>query len=161
MSYETELLLRLAALEIEAMAAISVSADAKPYALYAQEAFPYFTNRIADNPVSSGGEEDIDVNTPLVIVRLVISHATAGARGQPENRLYEWGPHIKTYLQSRMWLQTATGTYATRMSGLSITRVTTSGGLRIFEDSGIGVNQVGREFQLSLSFSEIVVQAYY
>ena len=161
-SYETELLNRLCALEIEAMASIGVIAYAKPYALHTQETFPYFTHRITSNPVTDNGSEDLDLNNPLAIVRLVVCHVTEGYKGQPEDKLYEWGPVIKTYLQNRTnWLQTASGVYHARMNNLQSARVIDSGGFRIFENSGIAVNQVGREFQVQCIFDESVEQVYF
>lgn len=161
-TYETELLNRLVALEKEAMTSIGVSADAKPYALHVQESFPYFTNRIAANTVTDDGSEDTDLNNPLVIIRLVIGHATEGYKGQPEGKLYEWGPVVKTYLQQRAnWLQTAAGPYATRMDNLQSARVTDNGGFRIFDNSGLGVNQVGRELQVQCIFTASIEQIYY
>lgn len=162
MSYETELLERLCLLEVEAMATIGVTAYAKPYALHTQETFPYFTHRITANPVSDNGSEELDLNNPLVIIRLVIGHATEGYKGQPEGKLYEWGPVIKTYIQNRTnWLQAASGPYQARMENLIAARVIDNGGFRIFENSGISVNQVGREFQVQCSFTEPIEQEYY
>jgi hypothetical protein len=161
-TYETELLNRLAALEIEAMASIGVNADAKPYALHVNERFPYFTNRIASNPVGDDGSEVEDLNQPLVIIRLVVGHVTEGYRGEPEGNLYEWGPVVKTYIQKRSnWLTTATGPYTARMSHLQSARVTDNGGFRIFENSGLGVNQVGRELQVACIFDEFIEQVEY
>ena len=160
-TYETELLNRLVALEIEAMASIDVRADAKPYALHVQESFPYFTNRIQSNPVSDDGSEDLDLNNPLAVIRLVVGHVTEGYKGEPESKLYEWGPVVKTYIQRRMWLQTATGVYSVRMDNLQSARVTDNGGFRIFDNSGLGVNQVGREFQVQCIFTESIEQVYY
>lgn len=161
-TYETELLARVAALEIEAMASIGVNADAKPYALHTQEAFPYFTNRISSNVIGDDGSEVEDFNRPLVVVRLVIGHVTEGYKGQPESKLYEWGPVIKTYIQQRTnWLKTATAPYTTRMDNLQSARIIDSGGFRIFDNSGIGVSQVGREFQLQCIFDEFIEQVYY
>ena len=162
-TYETELLNRLCALELEAMTSIGVRADAKPYFYHAQDSFPYFTNRIASNPVTSeGNAEDIDNNSPLVIIRLVVAHQTEGYRGQPESKMYEWGPVVKTYLQRRSnWLQCAAAPYNTRMDNLQQAIVTDAGGFRVFTDSGIGALQVGREIQVQCIFDEYIEQVYY
>lgn len=161
-TYETELLNRLATLEKEAMATLGVKADAKPYFFHTQEDFPYFTHRLASSLIGSDGSEDLDLNQPVVIIRLVVAHVTEGYRGQPEGKLYEWGPVIKTYIQQRTnWLQAATGPYATKMDGLQSARIIDSGGLRVFDNSGIGVNQVGREFQVQCVFDELIEQVYY
>jgi hypothetical protein len=161
-TYETELLARVVALQKEAMASINVRCDAVPYFFHVQEAFPYFTNRISANPVSDEGSEDLDVNRPLVIMRLIVGHITEGYKGQPESKLYEWGPLIKTYFQRRTnWLRTASGPYATRVDNLISARMIDSGGFRIFQDSGIGATTVGRELQLQCEFSESIEQVYY
>ena len=161
-SYESELLARCVALQLEAMASINVRADAKPYFFHVQERFPYFTNRIAANPIGDNGSEVEDLNNPLVIMRLVVAHITEGYKGEPESKLYEWGPIVKTYIQRRTnWLQTATGPYAARMEGLQSARVIDAGGFRQFQDSGIPAIQVGREIQLQCVFTEQIDQDYY
>lgn len=161
-TYETELLNRLATLEEEAMASINVRCDAKPYFYHVQESFPYFTNRIAANPITDDGSEVLDYNNPLVIVRLIVAHMTEGYKGEPESKLYEWGPIVKTYIQRRNnWLECAAAPYNTRMAGLRQSRVSDAGGFRVFNDSGAGVLQVGREIQVQCIFDEIIEQVYF
>lgn len=162
-SYLTELLNRVVALQKEAMLSLrpSVSADAVPRFYFTGEAFPYFTNRIVDTPISDDGSQDEDVNQPVLVMRLVVAHLTTGYKGEPEARLYEWLPHIKTYFNERMWLQTASGPYAARMDNLQSARVINGGGLRVFENAGINAMQVGAEIQLQCIFDEMIEQAYY
>jgi hypothetical protein len=162
-TYLTELLNRVVALQIEAMASLTpaVAADAKPRFYYTSEAFPYFTNRIVDTPISDDGSQDEDVNSPVLVMRLVVAHLTSGYHGEPEARLYEWLPHIKTYFNRRMWLQTASGPYAARMENLQSARVINGGGLRVFENAGINAMQVGAEIQLQCIFDEFIEQVYY
>ena len=161
-TYETELLNRLCALELEAMTSISVRADAKPYFIHTQDSFPYFTNRVATNPRGNDGSEELDLNNPLVIIRLVVAHVTEGVRGQPEGKLYEWGPIVSSYIENRSnWLQCAAAPYNTRMAYLQEARVTDNGGFRVFTDSGIGALQVGREIQVQCIFDESVTQVYF
>lgn len=160
-SYETELLTRVATLQIEAMASIHVPADAKPYFFYPGAGFPYFTNRIASNGVTDDGSEVFDINRPLVFMRLVVAHLTEGYKGEPESKLYEWGPVVKSYIQNRAdFLECATAPYNTRMDNLRYAKVIDNGGFRIFEDSGIGTRQVGRELQLQCEFVEVLEQVY-
>lgn len=160
-TYETELLNRMVALELEAMASINVHADAKPYFFHWQDSFPYFTNRIATSPRNNDGSEDLDFNNPLVIVRLVVAHVTEGFKGEPEEKLYEWGPIVASYIERRSnWLQTSTPPYTTRMDNLRESRVTDNGGFRMFQDSGIGAAQVGREIQVQCIFDEHIEQIY-
>lgn len=159
MSYETELLQRVAAMQLEAMTSIGVKADAKPYFYHTQDDFPYFTNRIAANPRTDNGAEDFDFNTPTVVMRLVVGHLTEGYRGEVETRLYEWGPVVSTWFQEHMWLTSAA--FPERMDNLSITRLTDNGGLRAFQDSGIDATQVGREIQFTFTFDEYIEQDEY
>lgn len=160
-TYEQELLARVVALELEAMASLNVRADAKPYFFHTQEGWPYFTNRIAASPVADDGSEDIDFNRPLVIMRLVVAHLTSGYRGEPESRVYQWGPPIKSYIQARTnWLQSEA--FPEKMAGLQSARLIDSGGLRVFADGATeGTQQVGREFQLQCIFDEFIEQEYY
>lgn len=160
-SYETELLNRVVALELEAMASVGIKADAKPYFFHTNEGFPYFTNRIASNLISDDLSEVEDINKPLVIMRLIVGHLTEGYKGQPESKLYEYGPLVKSYIQNRSdFLQCATAPYNTRMDGLRYCKIIDAGGFRIFEDSGIGARQVGRELQLQCEFDEFIEQVY-
>lgn len=161
MSYLNELLARVVLLQKEAMASIGVTADAVPRFNHVQESFPYFTNRIADIPISDNGSHDEDVNSPIIAMRLVVSHLTEGYRGEPEARLYTWLPAIKTYFNQRMWLQTASGIYTARMENLQSARVINNGGLRVFENAGIAAQQVGAEIQLQCIFDEFIEQEYY
>lgn len=162
MSYLNELLARVVTLEKEAMASLNINADAVPYFNYPGSGFPYFTNRIADTPITNDGSEDIDFNNPVVIMRFVVGHATEGYKGEIEGKLYEWLPPIKTYLQRRTnWLQCATAPYNTRMEGLQQARISNAGGLRVFQNEGIDSNQIGAELQLTCVFDEYIEQVYY
>lgn len=159
-SYETELLNRMVALELEAMASINVRADAKPWFIHHQDSFPYFTNRIAANTRTNDGSEVFDSNNPLVIIRFVVAHLTEGVKGQPESKLYEWGPIVSTYIQERSnWLQSAV--YPDRMDDLTGATVTDNGGFRVFSDTGIGSLQVGREIAVQCIMSEFIERVGY
>lgn len=156
-TYETELLKRVAAMQIEAMTSIGVSADAVPYFFHTNsDSFPYFTNRIADNPISDDGSADIDLNQPIVIMRLVVAHITSGYKGENEAKVYEYGPIVKTWFNEHQWLTSAV--YPVRMDNLQLARIVNNGGIRAFENTGIAVVQVGREIQLSCTFYESIDQ---
>ena len=159
MSYLNDLLDRVVALEKEAMTSMNVKADAVPRFYYVGEGFPYFTNRIADTPISDDGSEEVDLHSPLVIMRLVVGHITEGYKGQPEAKLYTWLPAIKTYFNERMWLTSET--YPDRMGYLQSARITNGGGLRVFENAGIAAMQVGAEIQLACTFYELIEQDTY
>lgn len=155
----TELLLRVAALEKEALAAMTpaVVADAVPYFLHTQEAFPYFTNRIGGDAIESDSH-DFDRDEITVLMRLVIGHATEGYTGEPETKLYTYMPQIKEYINERELLQSAA--YPTAMLSLIESRITGHNGFRVFQNVGLSATQVGTEFTLTCSFDESIEQAY-
>jgi hypothetical protein len=158
-SYLNELLARVVALQLEAMALLEVPADAWPHFLQPQDTFPYFVNRVANTPIEDDGSEVIDFNRPLVVMRLVIGHVTTGYIGEPEYRLYEWLPTIKTHFQQRTWLQSTA--YPAAMEGLLWARVIDGGGMGMYNDGGVNTTQVGAQIQLSCNFGVSVEQDYY
>jgi hypothetical protein len=151
------LLERVAALQIEAAAFISVTTEAKPFFIHTQEAFPYFVNRISNDDVTFDSE-DFDRDTETVIMRLVIGHITEGYEGQPESVLYNLLPAIKLYFNQHELLQSAA--YPTAMVGLLEARVGSHTGFRIFQNTGISANQVGSEITLTCQLDETISQAY-
>ncbi len=158
-TYLTELLDRTVAMQIEAMASIGKTVDAKPHFWHVQEAFPYFTNRIVDNPITDDGSQDEDLNQPVLVMRFIIAHITAGYKGEKERNLYEWLPVIKTWFNEHQWLTSAA--YPLRMDNLQQARIVNNGGIRAFENVGIPVVQVGAELQLACIFPEYIEQYQY
>ena len=159
-SYLNELLLRVVATQKEAMlTGFALTVDAWPQFYKASETFPYFTNRIADLPITDDGSQDEDVNTPLVIMRLVVAHITSGYHGEPETKLYEWMPVIKTVFNSRMWLTSEA--YPERMNDLQSVRVINNGRWTQEQNEGINAVQVGVEIALQCIFIEDIEQDEY
>jgi len=158
-SYLNDLLDRVVAIEKEAMTSIGVTCSAWPYFYKTSSDFPYFTNRLADLPITDDGSQDEDVNSPIVIMRFVVAHLTSGYKGEPERRLYEWLPTIKTVFNERQWLTSAA--YPARMDNLQSARVTNNGGLRVFQNDGIDAVQVAAEIQLQCVFLEFIEQDQY
>jgi len=148
---------RLAAIEVEALASISVNADAKAFMIHSQEAFPYLTHRIGPITVNFDSH-DIDVYEVDAVARLVIGHITDGYDGQPENRLYDYLPVLIKAINERELLQSAA--YTAALDGLIEARVTSSSGLRIFETAGIQARQVGAELTITLQYSDDIEQQY-
>lgn len=153
-----ELLARVAELQIQALATVGVTCDAKDYFYHVQEEFPYWTNRLGAAEYSSESE-DLDTDTYNVIMRLVIAHLTSGYKGENEKNLITWIPVVKTYFNSREQLVTET-TYPTAMDGLFWARVTSNTGFRIFESTGLSAMQIGTEFVLTALFDETIEPAY-
>lgn len=158
-----ELMARMVAQEKAAMLALAtpVTADAVPYFWHSQEAFPYFTNRVAPITVEQDEDsEDIDVYTYDIIARLVIGHVTSGYKGEPDANLQTYIPHLIEYLNERELLQTAA--YPLALDNLTRARVTGSNGYAVFNNQAIGLpTQVGTEFTVRCEFTYEIRQQYY
>lgn len=155
---------RIVALQKEAMAALtpSISADARSFYWYSQERFPYFTNRISNITLETGtgGDEDYGEEEEAaqydIIMRLVVNHVTAGVKGEYEDKLSTYIPHLITYFNARELLQSAT--YLTPPVNLQRARIIASTGLAFFTE--LGITQLGAEFTLRLEFVENIQQVY-
>lgn len=158
-SYVNDVLLRLAAIEKEAMLIlVGRPIDALPYFTFTGEAYPYWTNRLADTPIGDDGSEVEDVQTPIFIARLVVGSATSGMHGEREREMYEWLPYMSTYINSREMLQSAT--YPTRPTDFFRARCFNGGGFRILDNAGIGSQQYGAELQIRIERDERITQVY-
>lgn len=154
-----EALERLAAIEVEALADLTpaVSADAVPYMIHSQEAFPYFTNRVGAMTIEPDSH-DIDTYDVDLIARLVVGHLTDGYHGQPESQLYTYLPALIEAINARELLQS--DAYPVALLGLVGARVTDSSGLRIFETAGLQTRQVGTEITVVCTFADDLAQLY-
>lgn len=154
-----EALDRLAAIEVEALADLTppITADAKAYAIWQQEAFPYVTHRVGPLSVESDSQ-DFDAVEVEVVARLVVGHLTEGYRGQPESVLYACIPALIEAINARELLQS--NLYPDALDGLVGARCTGSSGLRVFETAGIQARQVGTEFTIVLQFTDDLTQLY-
>jgi hypothetical protein len=107
------LLERHAALEVEALAALSpsVACDAVPRWFYAQERTPYWLNRLVtltdvdDYAEDAGDEGALDEAT--VEMFLVYAPSTSGMEGEVEAAMNAALPQLVAYFRRRAWLQTA------------------------------------------------------
>lgn len=152
-----DLLVRAAALEKEALSTLGVTCDAKPHFIHQQEAFPYWTNRVADIGIEFDSE-NFDTYTTDITARLVIGHRTQGYKGEPEENLYKYIPVVIGYFNARELLQSAVHPF--EPLDLLQARVTSVSGLRIFETSGLSALQVGTEFTITCTISVPLEQAY-
>ena len=157
-----ELMLRVVALEVEAMATVLPAekvCGAVPFFIYAQDTFPYFTNRDgAGTSTNDEGGEEFDHDIYTVIMRLIIGHVTEGYIGDLETTLHSYIPTVKTYFNSRGGLQSAT--YANALVGIRYARIINWTGLRVWQTSGINALQMGTEFTLHCELDEEIVQAF-
>ena len=155
-----ELMDRVAALETEALAALSpsVSANAVDRFFHTQAAYPYFVNRLGAISIDADSE-DFDVYTVNVQMRLLIGHITEGYEGEVENRLQLYIPQVITYFNEHEELQSAT--YTAALVDLDRARVVACTGFAVFQQSGISTSLVGAEFTLQCQLTEQITQAIY
>lgn len=127
--------------------------DTKPYFFHQQESFPYITHRIETDNIGSDSE-DFDRDNIVVVIRVVIGHATGDFKGMPEYKLYEILPVLKLAFQENEGLQSTK--YANAMLGLIESRIGNHNGLRAFENAGIAARQVGSELRLTCEIDESI-----
>lgn len=134
--------------------------DAYPVYFWQQETFPYWTNRLGaiTHEIDSQLEHIFNYT---VTMRLVIGHLSEGYKGEREDELYTtYIPDTLAYFSQRIQLQNAS--YPTQMVDLDprgvFVRLGT--GLAIFDNTGIGVQQVGAEFTLDLPIKVQLFQVY-
>lgn len=147
---------RIVALQKEVIA----GCDAYPVYFWAQEAFPYWTNRVGATPHELDSQE-FHIYTYTITMRLVIGHIGSDYKQALEFSLYTtYIPQTFDYFSQRIQLQSAA--YPLQMDyldprGIIIRNCT---GLAIFADTGIGVQQVGAEFSLELPIKVQLQQVY-
>lgn len=156
----TDAKVRLADIAVECMAALTppVIAIGKPF-FWVQDVnrFPYFTVRTGTDNVE-WDSEDFDRDTYTLVLRLVVGHLTSGYKGEREEELDTWIPALKTYINERELLQS--DNYPVALNGLIRARVTSISGYSAFPNSGLAVQQVGTDFNVSCEFDETIEQAY-
>lgn len=149
---------RVVAMQKEIMTDLGETADAVPYFYHVQESFPYWTNRISNILIEDDGSEDFDRDTYIIVMRLIIGHLTEAFHGEVDAKLYNWIPEIIYFFNAREGLQSDSDT--TWLNNLIRARVTSCIGFQIFQDSGLQVNQIGTEFNLTCQFDETIIKAY-
>ncbi len=147
---------RCCAIEIAALAAMlpTQAADAVPYFFHTQESFPYFTHRLGTTDYTENSEE-LEVREREIIIRLVVAHLTEGFKGAPEERLFDYIDVLETAFSTQDARQlTAASPYTDVPDYLypTDTRFSSSAGLRVFENTGFPVRQVGTEFTFLIPF---------
>lgn len=150
------LFLRMAALEKEALASLTVTADAVAFFFHQQERYPYFTNRLGQIEVDADSEE-LDLYQVEVIGRLIIGQVTDGiVRGENEARLQVYIPTVIQWVNERELAQSAA--YPTALDNLVRVRVTACRGYTEFAAGSTA--QIGTEFTFVAEFEEPIEQAY-
>ena len=161
-TYLSEAMLRIAAMQREALAVYN--ADAKDYFYHWQESFPYFVNRITDEDTVFDSE-DYKIRNYTITMRLVVGHLTEGYDGTPERNLYAFIPLVENKFDNNRVLTSVA--YPTPMDWLNPEDITLerSRGTTFFEMTGVGggqsaARQVGSEWTLTLPFHIDLEQEY-
>ena len=147
-----ELLNRACKVAEEALASVK-TLETKPYFYWFGEYFPYMTFRIGADEITDEGEE-LDVDTYLVVGRLVVAHLTEGYSGEGESNLYTYIPLLKTAFNKHPLLKSAT--YTTGMTNLNEARLNRLSGYKVFTDGGVSSIQIGCEFPLTCEFEQLI-----
>lgn len=120
--------------------------------LTVSETLPYWTNQLGVGTYVLDGRQMLN-RTYTIIARYIIDHQTANFQGAVVRQLYADLPTIEEYLVAHR-MMTSTN-YTTPPSclhpdGMSIVQTS---GLTVFENSGIGVKQLGVAITLSIPFN--------
>lgn len=130
------------------MAAVPGS-DAVPISFYSQEGMPYWTNTVTGFTVELESEQ-LEIITYSITARLVLATLTEGINNQAELSLQTWLPVILTYFGQRRQLKRTSAD--TLVSGLDPRGAQITGG-QVRDDiqnSGIGVNMFGIDFNIEV-----------
>lgn len=160
------LLVRAAALEQEALAAMTppIVADAVPYFFHAQEAFPYWTNRLSSISAEDGAGADDDFGEEYerysyeIIMRLAVGHVTDGVRSEYERTLGRIIPQVMSYFNARELLQSQA--YPTAPDDVVRARIVACTGVDVLPISE-HTQVIGTEFTLRVETVEYSDQAYH
>lgn len=156
-----EYLVRVAALEKEALAAApqGATSDAKAFALYSQEAPPYWTNHLGAGALVSDSEA-LDYYTQAFQLRLIAGYITEGDtdEGELERKLIDWIPFIIEYFNQREMTQSAA--YPTPIDDLRWARITDWTGVVEMASSAVNTRALGCEFTLTAEFLSPIRQVY-
>ena len=159
-----KLLERHAALEIEALAALStpITCDAVPRWFYAQERTPYWLNRLVtltdvdDYAEDAGDEGALDEVT--VEMFLVYAPSQSGMDGEIEAAMNAALPQIVAYFRRRAWLQTVA--FPTPMPYLRSAVVTLAQGSTLAPPTPDGSSRVGMLFRSVCRFITSIDQEW-
>jgi hypothetical protein len=161
----TDLKLRLCAIEMEALAAMTPSTSSTAYPRWTAKhdgEYPYWINRVFSLAAVEGYDvdygEEMSVYEYVIATRLVVAHVTAEYEGEVSEALDEYLPQVVEYADSRELLQS--DSYSTPMPYLIRASFAQGVGFNIFSPSPGGVQQLGAEFQWRCQFNRKLTQAY-
>jgi|AACY02.2.fsa_nt_gi hypothetical protein len=149
MSYYEDIMKRIAAMQKQALSALTSDAvDAVHYWPHQQESFPYFVNRLGggDFDRTSTGMAQIQRD---VLMRMVVGHMTEGIGGAIAETVYAYMEAVEDFFHQQPRLTSAA--YPTSADYvIDQPKITGDTGLVAFQNAGIETIQVGVEYTLEL-----------
>jgi hypothetical protein len=122
------------------------------YFPYVQETFPYFVNRLGDIQIVEGQAEDLYHYSLNIEALLVTGHITSGYKGEKQDLIYDHITSIIDYFsRNRSLTSTDYPNPPQYLYPLDMT-LDMSPGVNVFTNSGMGVQQVGSRFTLSVEY---------
>lgn len=150
---------RIAAMEIQALADLSpsVTAEAKPFFPWEQDAFPYLANwwqgpdkEDSLDDIDTDLSEDVVAEWHTIVARLVGAHMTAGYTGENQDNLYDWHEAITEYFRTHPFLTSDAHPTELDYIGPTGIQIAASTGIRTFANTGTATQQIGTEITLRL-----------
>jgi len=159
MSYRTDILDRLVAMEHEALDTYVASVlpgrtgiDAVPQLFYQQASTPYIVHRVGPSAPAQLAE-DFSLRTYEVFIRVVVGHLTANYQGENEELSDEIIPLLEDYLFKHEMLTTDSGAFHTEPTYLFPEEgiaIGDTSGIISFQLGGINSFHVGEELGLTV-----------
>jgi hypothetical protein len=159
---------RIAALYVEALAELGVQADAKPYFWHWQESFPFITLQLGEQLIDGGSlsaddatmGEEIDVYDISVTAYLYAASIDSNLRGENDQALLTWIPHLIEHFNSRELLQSEA--FPDAPDDLLMSRIVACSGVGILPgaSAGQGTSVLGATFTHALRPIINIEQAY-
>lgn len=151
-----DLMKRVVAMEIESLTENGVGGvGGAHYFPYMQETFPYFVNRLADiTVIKENTAEDVFHYQINIEVLLVVAHMDSGFQGEKTEAIYDYITYLLAYLSEDIHQDLQSTAYPTTPRYLNPLGLTPdlSPGVNVFTNSGLGVNQVGTRFTLTVDY---------
>jgi len=148
MTTETDLTNMLSRL-VEMQKAAYPGSDAVPIAFYAQEATPYWTNRI-DSALVEENSENLQVITYSINMRLVLAPVNEGWENEAEKLIATYLPTILLYFGQRRQLKRTSADTAVASLDPRGSLITSVNADYNMQNSGIGVTQFGIDFTIEV-----------
>ncbi len=157
----TELIARICAIEVEAMAVLGITCTAVPRWQYQQELCPYWRNRIVSvQLITDSGDDGQEVDSYRYTIGSALNYAnvSAGYDGEKDAELITVIPQIIQYFDEREVLQSAA--YPVGMDFLRYAYFQAAEGYVNFPYGAAGGLQMGSTFAWTCVVDKFIQQAF-